>query len=95
MSIEIEFNELCPHCNHEFSGITDEKLIGKCDCGEVQHICSVCPRTCGYRHDISEDTCEGCIWEHVCEKAGEIDCVDKGCPDEWDIVIKKGKIYLR
>lgn len=90
------FGEMCCNCGCEFGGVTDETLIGKCEhCGEVQHVCSMCPCTCGYRHDMNKENCEGCIWEHICEKVGEKGCGVIGCPDEWNTIVKNGQAYFK
>ena len=92
------FGEMCVKCGHEFGGVTDETLIGKCEhCGEVQHVCSMCPCTCGYRFDHDEDNCVGCMWEHVCEK-GTPSCscgIEGTCPDSWGLIVKDGQIYCK
>lgn len=59
--ILFDFEELCPECGKEASGVCNENLAGICNhCGSEITICSICPSTCVCKDNREADWCEIC-----------------------------------
>lgn len=71
--ILFDFEELCPECGKEASGICNENLAGICNhCGSEITICSICPSTCVCKDNREAGWCEICQYRFI--DCNGVDC---------------------